>query len=195
MPPSKKKPGVEDWRWGAFWKGGFYGNNKTHKEARCRGEVTLEEAKLKEEQADKIRCGALQPGHALPGDKLHQLALDAVKPFCGKIKYLTNHIRDCDSVQAKWKQKLEAENDGSDSDNSATPATATTSQAVVKKRQATFEVIPGAKRFKKDNQNAFESDILKFWTALNASFNSIEHPFVRHLFEKWVPTARLRAEL
>ncbi|KAJ6598636.1 ribonuclease H-like domain-containing protein [Mycena sp. CBHHK59/15] len=180
MPPSKKKPGVEDWRWGAFWKGGFYGNNKTHKEARCRGEVALEEAKLKEEQADKIRCGALQPGHALPGDKLHQLALDAVKPFCGKIKYLTNHIRDCDSVQAKWKQKLEAENDGSDSDNSATPATATTSQAVVKKRQATFE---------KDNQNAFESDILKFWTALNASFNSIEHPFVRHFFEKWVPGA------
>ncbi|KAJ6567512.1 hypothetical protein B0H10DRAFT_2200182 [Mycena sp. CBHHK59/15] len=144
MPPSKKKPGVEDWRWGAFWKGGFYGNNKTHKEARCRGEVALEEAKLKEEQADKIRCGALQPGHALPGDKLHQLALDAVKPFCGKIKYLTNHIRDCDSVQAKWKQKLEAENDGSDSDNSATPATATTSQAVVKKRQATFEKwVPG----------------------------------------------------
>ncbi|KAJ7875062.1 ribonuclease H-like domain-containing protein [Mycena leptocephala] len=189
MPPSKKKPGVEDWRWGAFWKGGFYGNNKTHKEARCRGEVVLEEAKLKEEQADKIRCGALQPGQALPGDKLHQLALDAVKPFCGKIKYLTNHIRDCDSVQAKWKQKLEAENDGSDSDNSATPATATTSQAVVKKRQATFEVIPGAKRFKKDNQNAFESDILKFWTALNASFNSIEHPFVRHFFEKWVPGA------
>ncbi|KAJ7826527.1 hypothetical protein B0H13DRAFT_1657501, partial [Mycena leptocephala] len=113
----------------------------------------------------------------------------AVKPFCGKIKYLTHHIRDCDSVQAKWKQKLEAENDGSDSDNSATPATATTSQAVVKKRQATFEVIPGAKRFKKDNQSAFESDILKFWTALNASFNSIEHPFVRHFFEKWVPGA------
>ncbi|KAJ6618926.1 ribonuclease H-like domain-containing protein [Mycena sp. CBHHK59/15] len=189
MPPSKKKPGVEDWRWGAFWKGGFHGNNKTHKEARCRGEVALEEAKLKEEQADKIRCGALQPGHALPGDKLHQLALDAMKPFCGKIKYLTNHIRDCDSVQAKWKQKLEAENDGSDSDNSATPATATTSQAVLKKRQATFEVIPGAKRFKKDNQNAFESDILKFWTALNASFNSIEHPFVCHFFEKWVPGA------
>ncbi|KAJ6558968.1 hypothetical protein B0H10DRAFT_1654344, partial [Mycena sp. CBHHK59/15] len=48
---------------------------------------------------------------------------------------------------------------------------------------------PGAKRFKKDNQNAFESDILKFWTALNASFNSIEHPFVRHFFEKWVPGA------
>ncbi|KAJ6570662.1 hypothetical protein B0H10DRAFT_2199739 [Mycena sp. CBHHK59/15] len=41
MPPpsgTKKKPGVEDWRWGAFWKGKFYGNNKTHKEARCRGD-------------------------------------------------------------------------------------------------------------------------------------------------------------
>ncbi|KAJ6526545.1 hypothetical protein B0H10DRAFT_2171950 [Mycena sp. CBHHK59/15] len=173
MPPSKKKPGVEDWRWGAFWKGGFYGNNKTHKEARCRGEVALEEAKLKEEQAV---AGLSSP------DTLCQGTNFISSPFCGKIKYLTNHIRDCDSVQAKWKQKLEAENDGSDSDNSATPATATTSQAVVKKRQATFEVIPGAKRFKKDNQNAFESDILKFWTALNASFNSIEHPFVRHFF-------------
>lgn len=76
MPPqatSKKKPGVEDWRWGAFWKGGFYGNNKTNKEARCRGEVALQEAKLKEEQTDKIRCGALQPGEALSGDKFHEL--------------------------------------------------------------------------------------------------------------------------
>lgn len=113
-----------------------------------------------------------------------------MKPFCGKIKYLSNHIRDCESVQPKWKQKLELEeNEGADSDNSATLTMATTSQAVSKKRQATFEVIPGAKRFKKDNQSVFESDILKFWTALNTSFNSIEHPFVRHFFEKWVPGA------
>ncbi|KAF7376954.1 DUF659 family protein [Mycena sanguinolenta] len=192
-PSKKKKPGVEDWRWGAFWKGDFYGNNKTHKEARCRGEVALKEAKLKEDQAEKIRRGAMQPKDALLADKLHQLAINAVKLFCGKIKYLSNHIRECDSVELKWKSKLEAEaKEGSDPDHDdAAPVTATMSEAVVtkSKRQATFELVPGAKRFKKNQQEEFESDILRFWTSLNASFNSIEHPFVRHFFEKRVPGA------
>ncbi|KAF7350433.1 HAT family dimerization protein [Mycena venus] len=181
----KKKSGVEDWRWGAFWKGKLYQNDKHHKEARCRGEVALEEARLKEEQAEKIRRGAIQPRDALPGDKLHELAKNAVKPLCGKMKYLSKHIRECDSVDIKWKQKLEAaERDESGSDNDTTSATATTSQAVVKsnKRQATFELVAGAKRFRKDHQEDFETDILKLWTSLNASFNSVEHPFVRHLF-------------
>ncbi|KAJ7149955.1 ribonuclease H-like domain-containing protein [Mycena filopes] len=188
MPPPKKKPGVEDWRWGAFWKGAFYKTNKTYKEARCKGEVALEQAKLKEAQAEKIRTGALPPREALTDEKLHELALNAVNPVCGKIKKLTKHIQECESVQQSWKQKLENEaNNNSDSDNDA--ASPATSHA--KKRQATFEVVPGAKRFKKDNQGAFESDILKFWTAVNASFNSIEHPFVRHFFEKWVPGAKV----
>ncbi|KAF7341216.1 HAT family dimerization protein [Mycena venus] len=181
----KKKSGVEDWRWGAFWKGKLYQNDKHHKEARCRGEVALEEARLKEEQAEKIRRGAIQPRDALPGDKLHELAKNAVKPLCGKMKYLSKHIRECDSVDIKWKQKLEAaERDESGSDNDTTSATATTSQAVVKsnKRQATFELVAGAKRFRKDHQEDFETDILKLWTSLNASFNSVEHPF-------WVPGA------
>ncbi|KAF7347571.1 hypothetical protein MVEN_01513600 [Mycena venus] len=171
----KKKSGVEDWRWGAFWKGKLYQNDKHHKEARCRGEVALEEARLKEEQAEKIRRGAIQPRDALPGDKLHELAKNAVKPLCGKMKYLSKHIRECDSVDIKWKQKLEAaERDESGSDNDTTSATATTSQAVVKsnKRQATFELVAGAKRFRKDHQEDFETDILKLWTSLNASFNS-----------------------
>ncbi|KAJ6625341.1 hypothetical protein B0H10DRAFT_1942599 [Mycena sp. CBHHK59/15] len=124
-------------------------------------------------------------------------AIDAVKPFCGKIKYLSSHIRECDSVQLKWKQKLEAEeNKGSDSDNSATPVTATTSQAVVKKkRQATFEVVPRAKHFKKDHQNDFESNILKFWISLNASFNSIKHPFINLVMKEYIGCLEVTAIL
>ncbi|KAJ7657920.1 ribonuclease H-like domain-containing protein [Mycena polygramma] len=189
MAPPKKKSGVENWRWGAFWKGPLYMNNKTFKEARCKGEVALEQAKLKDAQAEKILSGALHPREALTDEKLHELALKAVSPFCGKIKNLSKHIRECESVHARWKDKLENEdNEESDSaDDGVMPAT--TSHA--KKRQATFEVVPGAKRFKKDSQGAFESDILKFWTVLNASFNSIEHPFVRHFFDKWVPGANV----
>ncbi|KAF7330557.1 hypothetical protein MVEN_02495700 [Mycena venus] len=166
----KKKSGVEDWRWGAFWKGKLYQNDKHHKEARCRGEVALEEARLKEEQAEKIRRGAIQPRDALPGDKLHELAP------------LSKKCREALKLEA-------AERDESGSDNDTTSATATTSQAVVKsnKRQATFELVAGAKRFRKDHQEDFETDILKLWTSLNASFNSVEHPFVRHFFEKWCP--------
>ncbi|KAJ6453563.1 hypothetical protein C8R45DRAFT_847084, partial [Mycena sanguinolenta] len=37
----------------------------------------------------------------------------------------------------------------------------------------------------------FESDILKFLTSVNMSFNSIEHPFMRHFFEKWIPRAHI----
>ncbi|KAJ6595464.1 ribonuclease H-like domain-containing protein, partial [Mycena sp. CBHHK59/15] len=116
-------------------------------------------------------------------------ALKAVKPICGKIKNLSKHIRECESVRAQWKTKLAAEENGeSDSDDIASPETST-AVGQKNKRQATFELVPGAKRFKKDHQKDFESDILKFWTALNASFNSVEHPFVRHWFEKWVPGA------
>ncbi|KAJ7488717.1 hypothetical protein B0H11DRAFT_2229905 [Mycena galericulata] len=133
---------------GSFWKGELYGNNKTHKEARCREEVALELAKRKEAQMEKIRQGAMQPGEALPDSKLHEQALKAVKPICGKIKNLSKHIRECESVRAQWKTKLAAKENGeSDSDDIASPETST-AVGQKNKRQATFELVPGAKRFK-----------------------------------------------
>ncbi|KAJ6600834.1 hypothetical protein B0H10DRAFT_2230730 [Mycena sp. CBHHK59/15] len=144
-----KKPGVEDWRWAAFWKGELYGNNKTHKEARCREEVALELAKRKEAQMEKIRQGLCGLGKLC---LIANFMSKAVKPICGKIKNLSKHIRECESVRAQWKTKLAAEENGeSDSDDIASPETST-AVGQKNKRQATFELVPGAKRFKKDGR-------------------------------------------
>ncbi|KAJ6616252.1 ribonuclease H-like domain-containing protein [Mycena sp. CBHHK59/15] len=195
----KKHPGVESWMWQLFHKGPFYKDNKTYREARCRAEVKLAQDKLKTEQEEKIRHGVLPSEKALADAELHTLALNAVIPFCGKPEKLRSHIRTCDHVEQKWKLRLEKEKESDDSDNDTSTPTVpsgTSTSAVTlpqKRKQATFSVIsePRLPVFKKQKQKQFESDILKFWTVLNASYNSIEIPFVTKFFNDWVPGAEL----
>ncbi|KAJ6608851.1 hypothetical protein B0H10DRAFT_2438834 [Mycena sp. CBHHK59/15] len=195
----KKHPGVESWMWQLFHKGPFYKDNKTYREARCRAEVKLAQDKLKTEQEEKIRHGVLPSEKALADAELHTLALKAVIPFCGKPEKLRSHIRTCDHVEQKWKLRLEKEKESDDSDNDTSTPTVpsgTSTSAVTlpqKRKQATFSVIsePRLPVFKKQKQKQFESDILKFWTVLNASYNSIEIPFVTKFFNDCVPGAEL----
>ncbi|KAF8147012.1 ribonuclease H-like domain-containing protein [Mycena galopus ATCC 62051] len=163
------KKGTESWAWLAFHKGSLYKSNRTHREARCCGEAKLAEAR-----------GQLQAEEILTNAAIHELALDSVTPICGKVADLKKHIKKCEHVDAKWKKKLDGE---ADEDEPMVESAAGST-----KRQGTFLVNsePAPKRFKSTKQAEFDSDTLKLWTVLNASYNSIGIPFVSHFFSKWV---------
>ncbi|KAJ7934476.1 hypothetical protein B0H13DRAFT_1855084 [Mycena leptocephala] len=111
------------WAWKPFHKGPLFKSNKTKHEARCRAEVSLAEAKIKEDQKKRLLCNALFLQNALTNAEIHEqglaspcqptdfcaeavIALQAVAPFCGKVNDLKKHIRQKTMVPATMEKLL-----------------------------------------------------------------------------------------